>query len=457
MTCRSKPEETLLAPAILSIINWLLQVFHHALCKTSTTTPIINETDLLDKSGSIVNAIVGCEFMMAMCCLAKYNDIELYNETTRRCYQIETTLKAGAPTKTPVVAALESSLQDLLNLDVDTVSKNVDGVERVTYCVQGMLEVSVIHDPSAATGVLVSQMMLIKRMKGFTMARLYCEMLRACWLSLYEVSGTGFESQWGAFTFLKIPHIVSNLHNITKGPADEGQPEYSQDVVDSLEMFLEHVPLLDNLDVKCCNCNCFECMLGELAKLGLVTEKHVRYLLGKREQASGVAGQSGASAAGQGIKPVGKEGAPATGIPKVVIQAEPTLAGILKTLQTDKLQEPLLRMMYQVLNGKSFELILSVASVEGKLRSFVTRLLKFNECSKNATAELGKTAAMLFDSSFIMLCSIVQNYGSDVVLEENGDTFFEQWVRQVSRSFFFKGLLRNPDPNKSTTKNPART
>lgn len=79
ITCRSKPEETLLAPAILSVINWLLQVFHNSLCKTqannTNNNPIIHDSDLLEKSGTILNNIVRCEFMMAMCCLAKYNDV----------------------------------------------------------------------------------------------------------------------------------------------------------------------------------------------------------------------------------------------------------------------------------------------------------------------------------------------------------------------------------------------
>lgn len=144
VTCRSKPEETTLAAAILSIINWLLQVFHHSLCRTqSPTTPIINDTDLLEKSGALLNDIVGNEFMMAMCCLAKYNDIELYNETTKKCYEIETVLKVNGGVKMPV--NIEQSLQDLVNLDVDTVSKAVEGVERITYCVQALLAVEVMH------------------------------------------------------------------------------------------------------------------------------------------------------------------------------------------------------------------------------------------------------------------------------------------------------------------------
>lgn len=122
-------------------------------------------------------------------------------------------------TKIPV--NIDQSLQDLINLDVDTVSKIPDNVEKITYCVQALLAIEVMHSPSSPTNVLVSQMLLIKRTKGFTMPRLYCEIIRACWLSLYDVSGTANESQWGAFTFIKVPQILSQLHNITKGKEND--------------------------------------------------------------------------------------------------------------------------------------------------------------------------------------------------------------------------------------------
>lgn len=125
-------------------------------------------------------------------------------------------------------------------------------------------------------------------------------------------------------------------------------------------------------------------------------------------------------------------------------------------------QEPLLSVLCQVLKGKSFELILAVATVEGKLRTFVSKLIKFNEGSKQVGGVVGKAAqtrAMLFDITFLMLCLIVQMYGSDVSVkadikhilynyescieidfvvsihfqvvlsEQGGNSFFEQWVR----------------------------
>lgn len=108
------------------------------------------------------------------------------------------------------------------------------------------------------------------------------------------------------------------------------------------------------------------------------------------------------------------------------MRAEPTLSGILKTLNADytKIHEALLSMLYQVLTGKSFELMLAVATVEGKLKTFVTKLIKFNECSKQINEPVppktAATRAMLFDVSFLMLCSIVQTYGSDVGFEYSG-------------------------------------
>lgn len=104
---------------------------------------------------------------------------------------------------------------------------------------------------------------------------------------------------------------------------------------------------------------------------------------------------------------------------KFVIRAETPFTGILKALSADynKMQEPLLEMLCQVLTGNSFELILAVATVEGKLKTFVGRLINCNESSKQVPGEIGKAAAIrssLFDVSFLMLTFIVQSYGSDV-------------------------------------------
>lgn len=113
---------------------------------------------------------------------------------------------------------------------------------------------------------------------------------------------------------------------------------------------------------------------------------------------------------------------------KFVIRAETPFTGILKALCSDynKMQEPLVGMLCQLLTGTSLDLILSVATVEGKLKTFVSRLINCNELSKQVVGEVGKPAMIrssLFDVSFLMLTYIVQTYGSNV-------SYFNSFIKQ---------------------------
>lgn len=90
-------------------------------------------------------------------------------------------------------------------------------------------------------------------------------------------------------------------------------------VVHAVELMLQHSPLLDVMDANS-SCSSLECLLEELVKVRLVNDAQVKSLLERRK-------------APPSLK---LDTAPATaGIPKVIICAEPTLAGILKTLSTD--------------------------------------------------------------------------------------------------------------------------
>ncbi|XP_034934467.1 mediator of RNA polymerase II transcription subunit 24 isoform X2 [Chelonus insularis] len=386
-------------------------------------TLISQPLDLIEKPASILKQMLSSDFLCAMMYLAKYDDKDLYLEVVKKCQEIELTHKTNN-IRSP--ALIDESLKKLSNLDIETVSPNLSNIpmESITYCLQPLFAVQVLLNPSTETTVFVNQLLMIKRLKGYTNARLYCEIIRACLMCLHNVTGTFKESQWGAVTFLKIPFILKELHVASlNASGQEDRFEYSQDIVDAFELLLQFTPLLDIMDATC-SCNSVECLLNELHKVNLVSERHVKQISSRRE---------GVAAALQQLE---SSSSPTSSIMKVIVRAEPTLAGILKTLNADytKIQEALLSMLCQVLNGKSLDLMLAVATVEGQLKNFVTKLIKFNECSKQINEPVpGKTAAtraMLFDISFLILCFIVQTYGSDIVLEENGDSFFEQWVRE---------------------------
>lgn len=159
------------------------------------------------------------------------------------------------------------------------------------------------------------------------------------------------------------------------------------------------------MDTKCA-CNTIEFLLAELGKQHLVNEKHIKQFTSKRDIISSALCAMDLNNQQPSII-------------KFLKRAEPPLTGILKALSADynKMKEPLVGMLCQVLSGNSFELILSVATVEGKLKTFVSRLINCNEMSKQVPGEVGKPAMIrssLFDVSFLMLTFIVQTYGSDV-------------------------------------------
>ncbi|XP_051153732.1 mediator of RNA polymerase II transcription subunit 24-like [Leptopilina boulardi] len=90
-------------------------------------------------------------FICAMMYLAKHDDKDLYGEVVKKCQEIE--------------------VQSLL-------------------AVQGSL------NSSTETATFVSQLQMVQRLKNYTNARLYCELIRASLMSLHRVTGSFSESHW---------------------------------------------------------------------------------------------------------------------------------------------------------------------------------------------------------------------------------------------------------------------
>uniref|UniRef100_A0A8D8R5F2 Mediator of RNA polymerase II transcription subunit 24 n=2 Tax=Cacopsylla melanoneura TaxID=428564 RepID=A0A8D8R5F2_9HEMI len=396
ITCKGKPEESILPGATLSLAHWLLQCLQHAYLNPGDL-----QQELIRTSLRLMQTMLQCKFTCAMLYLAKHENKDLYVDIVKKSQDI---LDEPSP---ELSDALQSCLQELTHLDA--AFKNDSPPECITFCMQPLVAVQVMINPNCNTQTLASQLLLLKRLKNYSYARLYFELLRSSLMSLNDVLDTGEESQWGAFTFIKLPHLIHRLYI-----------DNSDDVVDCFEMLLELFPLLDILDARCA-CNTVETLLTELEKLHILSEQQSKQIIEKRKEAT-VHLHSPETAS--------------PSISKVIICAEPTLARVLRTLDTEfsKIQDALLNVLSQVLNGKSFDLILAVAAVEGKLCTFVTKLIKINDCSKQSnpsdSSKGAQTKMMLFDITFLMLCSIVQRYGSKVVFSENGgDSFFEKWVR----------------------------
>ncbi|XP_049886112.1 mediator of RNA polymerase II transcription subunit 24 [Pectinophora gossypiella] len=428
ITCRGKLEEEVLALAVSSIILWLLQVYHYSLSKYPSSNPIQCQ-ELLEKSTSLLNSIVNSDFLLAMFYLAKQNDPEEYNEVTKKCQEITAFMMMNTQFKAPVT--IHETLQKICNMDVDKIAPLNNKPESVTHLLQAQIAINVLADPSAELQQLSSQLLMVQRIKGYSLARLYCELIRACFISLNDSSKDSLkQALWAAFTFLKIPQVIHYLHNLCGTTSTDG--EFSVELVEAFEKLLQSTPLLDIVDTKN-SCNSVVSLIEPLVKLNVLLESHLAYFNQKRENKDVKL---------QKLEPTGLQGS----VPSFITRAEPTLAGILKTMGGDfhKTQESLYAMLCQIVGGTTLDTILAVAAVEGKLKLFVSRLIKFNEFALLAASEKGapQTKVYIFDISFLILCSIVQDYGAEAVLEENGESFFEQWVKECMAH---KGVHKPPE------------
>uniref|UniRef100_A0A8C7L1L6 Mediator of RNA polymerase II transcription subunit 24 n=1 Tax=Oncorhynchus kisutch TaxID=8019 RepID=A0A8C7L1L6_ONCKI len=260
------------------------------------------------------------------------------------------------------------------------------------------------------------------------------EIWKACFTGLIESPEGTEELKWTAFTFLKIPQVLLRLKKYPQGEKD-----FMDDVNIAFEYLLKLTPLLDKADQRC-NCDCLSMLLQECNKLSLLSDSNTTNLTSKRAEDREYAPRL-KTAENANIQPN----------PGLILRAEPTVTNILKTVDADHSKSPegLLGVLGHMLSGKSLDLLLAAAAATGKLKSFARKFIKLNEFPKHISGEGSKSAsvrALLFDISFLMLCHVVQTYGSEVILSDpspSGETpFFETWLQTCMPE---EGKTLNPD------------
>lgn len=419
---RNKTEESLLPNALLSIVIWLVQIFEFILSAfmvDKKLKPIQIET--LQKITKVIEKIETNQFILCSVYIAKFEDPELYSRLTiKYCDISNALLKSDLPED----LALSDGMRKIVFVDVgDLKMREYDSskVEAINHCLQPLIAIEVLLRPSADVKHYANKMKMVQRLKNYSNARLYMEIMKACLTIMYNVYDTTRESLFGAFTFIKIPQILKLLDQMSR---DEESLEYSPDIVAAFELLIKETVILNFNDTQLHE-NTVECLLKEMLKQGLVTEKHMQVFAAKCEAMSTMC---------QKLEPIPPNKQNKGSIIQMVQRADSPLNGILKTFNSDyaKVQEALHSMLFQMLKGNSQELILSVAIIEGKLKTFVSLLIKCNEFSRQNLTDTDKAAHLrseLFDVTFLLLVYTIQSYGSEAVLDGNGETFFEKWVR----------------------------
>lgn len=282
VTCRGKPEESALGNALLSLVIWLSETFTTALEIYRINTSLnFEQNEMVERCTNAMDKIVNHSFLMGVIFVAKHEDAELFTKLTKSYMDVKNALVNTGFTAASGSKNFDELLKEVAHIDIDKLDQTshieASYVESITYCLQPLLAVKVLQNPNSDTQVYVSDLLMIQRLKNYSMSRMYCEIIRACLMSLY-VSGTTRESIWCAFTFIKVPHIIKQL-STTVTDYDKDL-DYCPDVIEAFEMLAED-PILDFMDTKCA-CNTIEFLLNELAKQRLVNSKHITHFSSKR-------------------------------------------------------------------------------------------------------------------------------------------------------------------------------
>nr|CAG4641474.1 EOG090X01FD [Eurycercus lamellatus] len=435
VSCSGSADECAsLASSLISLENWLWKVTAESLNKLSEASSSNNDYSLIcHYTASLLASLYEESCLISLLYIAHCCNDDQFSaaQLTTLNNQVESNLNNLASSGNSVCSTtLSDSIKNTLSLcrSFETELFKESGPDKPFYdnslCtdVHTLVSWEALLRPTSDGQTLTQQLTVLQKLRGYSATQLYCEILRACCLGLAETADSPGELRWAVFTFLKAPSLFLRLHRSIHG-LDANTPivEPSAEVAGAFERLLCYPGLLETTDAKC-QCNVVEGLLNEVkTRTALLSEWHVTSILSKRE---------GLSRGGLKLETTNTQTA------TLVLRAEPTVASILKTLDTDyaKNQDTLLRVLSHLLSGQSFELILNAATGTGKLRAFATKLVRFNEANRQpASSDPGKSAnvrALLFDISFLMLCRIAQLYGIEVILsgEQGGETFFEQWA-----------------------------
>lgn len=428
--CHGNEEECIaLCKAVVGVTHWLYSCVYHSLTKLSELKQSPEHISIMEKSYEALFYFSNSTFIKSLLFVGKFEDPSMYTQMLQKHRELEEKINQ-VPSVTNVTKeiiegalSLVSSVDNLPMVPSEKALKNIKKFQVVGSTINTMVVIDAILSPANDITSFVNHLLLVKKLQNFTLPELYCEILRSCLIGISDNSGI-FEDdlKWYAFTFLKLPNLVLLLHN---AQADIEDVTFES----GLDRLLRYIGLLDQIDLKS-SCDSLQYLTIEFLKVKMLTDNQARKLRGRRQSETlKMPNQKAVTP-----KPNPERGQASV---HLVLRAEQTLKSILVSFDSDYLknQEPLLRFLCQILPPKNFKLILAAFSATGKLNTFITKLIEYNDYNKfvsGETVKASQTRALMFDVTFLLLFYVTQYYGIEVVTGNSGkkDSFFVQWITE---------------------------
>lgn len=412
VTCRSKAEETALMESLLSLVCWLMEMTEKLLSKVMETNNVATkeQEQCLERVATFTHTIVQNQFLMGVLYLAKLEDRDAYEKLVNGYKKIHSWNNQHDAVK---------DLYQMVFVKLDQMEmKELEprNVEKISYCLQPFMSIEVLVHRSADISTHVSKFLMIQKLKKYSMSRLYFEVIRSCFMTMCHVKEFNYRL-WASFFLFKVPQILKQLHLQTKNLDDK--LDYSEDIVKAFEMLLESTPILDLLDTTF-QCNSVKSILVELMKQNLINEENHKKIVERRELAIEKLENFNISSTTPSINEFAQT-------------IDPAFRGLIVALRDSIKQEQLMLLCTLLVDNRAF-MLYSVAGVKGKHETMINGIMKLNDSCKDFYGEAAKKLTVgfcsnMFDLTFVLLYSIMQQCGLENFPDMNGDFFFEKWVR----------------------------
>uniref|UniRef100_A0A669C4W9 Mediator of RNA polymerase II transcription subunit 24 n=1 Tax=Oreochromis niloticus TaxID=8128 RepID=A0A669C4W9_ORENI len=407
LSCHGKAEECIgLCRALLAVVVWLVQGCAWYCEKLRELGPSASTETSLGACQERLQSLMNSTKNRALVHIARLEDQGSWSNVEQAVLNLIDGLSSVS--NSTLLTKLEESLSLVKSIPMMLSEQSDPPVHASFPSVHAFIMLEGTMNLTGEIQPLVEQLMMIKRMQRIPAPLFVLEIWKACFTGLIESPEGTEELKWTAFTFLKIPQVLLRLKKYPQ--SDKGQ-DFMEDVNIAFQYLLKLTPLLDKADQRC-----------------KTEDREFAPRLKTAENAN--------------IQPN----------PGLILRAEPTVTNILKTVDADHSKSPegLLGVLGHMLSGKSLDLLLAAAAATGKLKSFARKfingILTLWMFSSFPSAKSASVRALLFDISFLMLCHVVQTYGSEVILSDpspSGETpFFETWLQTCMPE---EGKTLNPD------------
>lgn len=306
----------------------------------------------------------------------------------------------------------------------------------VVRSLQAAIAFSALLERFDAAEVLAGQILTISRYFDISLPAIYCESLHATFLSLIEGQKISLKVEtpnvavfhkWSSFFLMKLPQVFRCLAAQTSSSNSSNSSNSSTSKTSDanfeagLELLMRRTPLLELFTAVVCP-EFLPKFFHEVEALGLCSSatrerfmEHckapTRHLTSEQITQSKV----------------------------LVVRAETTLKTIFcvggdteSALESGGSSSSILPGVLCRMHN-SLEILLCASACTGSLSQLAQKVLKLNEQHKWSTGENirnSQTRAVYFDISFLILCSLTINFGSEVLLNDptTADSFFARWV-----------------------------